>query len=114
VPVALRRAWLQIEDKAVDYYRQGLSEWYMWWGKTYSNRSVPLVERLQYSSSLEQLGGIAAGVPAIRILDSERTIRAARTGELGVRFMPCCVHRARAGVRACGKSVAAVTLTPPP
>jgi hypothetical protein len=57
--------------KAWDYYRRGLPEWYMWWGNdvfTYDN--APLVEAFgKVSRSLEELGGIAAGVyPKINVL----------------------------------------------
>jgi hypothetical protein len=61
------------EDKAWDYYRRGLPEWYLWWGNNvFSYDRSPFVRTLGGASrSLEQLGGIAAGVhPGIKVLPS--------------------------------------------
>ncbi len=67
------RAGMKYEDKLLAYYRRGLDQWYLWWGNgifTYDGH--PLVSALGHvSRSLEQLGGMAAGVhPHIRILQT--------------------------------------------
>lgn len=59
------------EHKAIDYYRRGLPEWYLWWGNNvFGYDQAPAVRTLgTVSRSLEQLGGIAAGVhPGLRVL----------------------------------------------
>jgi len=59
------------EDRARDFYRRGLGEWYLWWGNNvYTYDQAALVRTLgTVSRSLEQLGGIAQGVhPRIRVL----------------------------------------------
>lgn len=60
-----------IEEKAWDYYRRGLPEWYLYWGNnvfTYE-RAFLVQSFANLSRSLEQFGGIAQGVsPGIRIL----------------------------------------------
>lgn len=60
------------EEKALDYYRRGLPEWYMWWGAnvfTY-DRAVLVRAFSGISRSLEQLGGIAQRVhPGMMILN---------------------------------------------
>jgi Glycosyltransferase len=61
-----------IEEKAWEYYRQGLGQWYMVWGNNvFSYDRAPLVRTFgSVSRSLEQLGGIAQGVyPPIRIIE---------------------------------------------
>ena len=59
-----------IVEKAWDYYRRGLPEWYVYWGNnifTYE-RSFLVQKFVHLSRSLEQFGGIAQGVsPGIRI-----------------------------------------------
>lgn len=59
------------EDKALDYYRRGLPEWYMWWGNNvfeYDRSSLVKVLGNAHRA-LEQLGGVVVGVhPQIRIL----------------------------------------------
>lgn len=65
------RAGWKIEEKAWDYYRRGLAEWYMWWGNNeFAYDRSPLVRLFAgISRSLEQLGGIAEGVsPKLQIL----------------------------------------------
>jgi len=67
------RRGFAIEAKAWDYYGRGVPEWYQWRGtnsfgydKTWSVRAMGTVSR-----SLEQLGGIVAGVsPRLVILSS--------------------------------------------
>ena len=91
VPVAPEaRPGFKYEDKAVAYYRQGLSEWYMWWGNNvFEYDQSPLVRALGNTHrAFEQLGGIAAGVhPRIRILDSEENVsRRQDLAKLGVRL----------------------------
>lgn len=60
-----------IEAKALDYYRRGLPEWYLYWGNnifTYE-RAFLVRSFVHVSRSLEQFGGIVEGVsPGIRIL----------------------------------------------
>lgn len=60
-----------IEEKAWDYYRRGLPEWYLYWGSnvfTYE-RAFLVKSFVHLSRSLEQFGGIVQGVfPGIRIL----------------------------------------------
>ena len=61
-----------IEEKAWDYYRRGLPEWYLYWGNsifTYE-RAFLVQSFVHLSRSLEQLGGIVQDVsPGIRILE---------------------------------------------
>lgn len=57
--------------KALDYYRRGLPEWYMWWGNNVFeyDRSILVRALGNAHRALEQLGGVIAGVhPQIRIL----------------------------------------------
>lgn len=59
------------ESVALDYYRRGLPEWYLWWGSNvFEYDANPAVRAAApFGRSLEQLAGIAAGVhPRIRIL----------------------------------------------
>jgi len=61
-----------IEDKAWDYYRRGLPEWYLYWGNNvFSYDHAFLVRNFSHiSRSLEQMSGIIQGVsPGIRILE---------------------------------------------
>lgn len=60
-------------EKAVDYYRRGAGEWYLWWGNNVfeydGNRIVSLLS--VPSRSLGQLSAIAVGVhPPIRVLQT--------------------------------------------
>jgi len=62
-------------DRAWDYYRRGIPEWYMWWGNNvYSYDRAALVVSLGHvSRSLEELGGIAEGVhPMVNVMPDER------------------------------------------
>ena len=72
VPVdPMARPGFKIEDKAIDYYRRGLPEWYMWWGNNvFEYDQAPLVRALGgVHRAAEQLGGVASGVhPGIRVL----------------------------------------------
>lgn len=75
VPVdPLASPGFRIEAKALDYYRRGLPEWYMWWGNNvFEYDRAALVQAFgRLHRVAEQLGGIAAGVhPGLRIVDSE-------------------------------------------
>lgn len=53
-----------IKEKAWNYYRRGLPEWYMWWGNNVFTYDRALLVRTfsGVSRSLEQLGGIVQGV----------------------------------------------------
>lgn len=67
------RPGFKYDDKALDYYRRGLPEWYMWWGNNvFEYDQAALVRALGNAHrALEQLGGVAAGVyPAIRVLET--------------------------------------------
>jgi hypothetical protein len=67
------RAGMKYEDKLLAYYRRGVDQWYLWWGNgIFTYNAHPLVSALGHvSRSLEQLGGIAAGVhPHIRIIQT--------------------------------------------
>lgn len=75
------------ESKALEYFRRGLPEWYMWWGNNvFAYDQSPLVRSLGGAPrALEQLGGIAEGVfPRIRIMDVEGQ-RGARDGLVRLR-----------------------------
>lgn len=75
VPVdPLARPGFKLDEKALDYYRRGLPEWYMWWGNNvFEYDQAPPVQALgRVHRAAEQLGGIATGVhPGIRILVSD-------------------------------------------
>lgn len=63
------------EARALDYYRRGLPEWYMWWGNNvFEYDQASLVQLLGgVHRALEQLGGVMSGVhPGIRILATEQ------------------------------------------
>lgn len=58
--------------KAVDYYRRGADEWYLWWGNNvFEYDGNPVVSLFSVPSrSLGQLSAIAVGVyPPIRVLE---------------------------------------------
>jgi len=60
-------------EKAVDYYRRGAREWYLWWGNNvFEYDREPVVSMLSVPSrSLGQLSAIALGVyPPIRVLQT--------------------------------------------
>lgn len=79
VPVEPRtRPGFKYPEKAWEYYRRGLSQWYLWWGNNVFEYDRSRVVRLLSAAprAVEQLGGIAAGVqPAIRILETESNER---------------------------------------
>lgn len=59
------------DAKALDYYRRGLPEWYMWWGTNVFEYDRSALVRLsaRFGRAVEQLAGVAAGLhPRIRIL----------------------------------------------
>lgn len=59
------------DAKALDYYRRGLPQGYMWWGTNVFEYDQSALVRFSahFGRAVEQLGGIAAGVhPRIRIL----------------------------------------------
>ncbi|AWI79758.1 transglutaminase [Parazoarcus communis] len=61
----------KFEPKALEYYRRGLPEWYMWWGNNVFEYDDSTLVRVLGNThrALEQLGGVVAGVhPQIRIL----------------------------------------------
>ncbi len=65
------RAGYPIEQKALDYYRRGAREWYLWWGNdVISVESRPFVRWLtRLSGPVGQFAGTALGaLPRIRIL----------------------------------------------
>lgn len=78
VPVdPMARPGFKLENKAIDYYRRGLPEWYMWWGNNvFEYDQAPLVRMLGgVHRAAEQLGGVASGVhPEIRILATEQNL----------------------------------------
>jgi hypothetical protein len=77
IEVAARAHW-PIPQKAFDYFRRGLPEWYQWWGNNvFEYDSHPAVQFFGAASrALEQLAGIAVGVhPRIRVLHSEENAR---------------------------------------
>ena len=65
------RPMFKYEERAWEFYRRGLAEWYLWWGNNiFSYDRALLVRTLSgVSRSLEQLGGIAQDVhPHIRVV----------------------------------------------
>lgn len=67
------RPGFKFDEKALEYYRRGLPEWYMWWGNNvFEYDQATLVQVLGNAHrALEQLGGVAAGVyPTIRVLET--------------------------------------------
>lgn len=70
------RPGFKYDEKALDYYRRGLPEWYMWWGNNVFEYDQATLVRVLGNAhrALEQLGGVAAGVhPTIRILERPET-----------------------------------------
>jgi Transglutaminase-like superfamily len=71
IPIGPARPGFRYSEKALDYYRRGAKEWYLWWGNNvYTYDQHPLVRLAGgVSRSLEQFGGILAGVyPNIKVL----------------------------------------------
>ncbi len=67
--------------KALDYFRRGAAEWYLWWGNgVFSLYSHPLVRAAgRVSRVLAHLAAIMVGVqPRIRIYPAEEGVAAAR------------------------------------
>jgi hypothetical protein len=67
------RAGFPVEGKALDFYRRGAGEWYMWWGtNVFEYDDSPVVRVLgRVHRAAEQLGGIVTGVhPRVRILEA--------------------------------------------
>lgn len=82
------RPGFKYREKALDYYRRGAPEWYMWWGdNVFEYDSHPLVSRAGVlSRALEQGAAIAVGVhPGIRVLQSPDNVQA-RSALAGVRI----------------------------
>ncbi len=77
-------------QKAIAYYRRGLSEGYMWWGNNVFEYDENLAVRLfgAVSRSTEQLAGIAVGVhPRIRILHApENAAQREAMNRLGIQL----------------------------
>lgn len=62
----------KFEDRARDFYRRGLAEWYLWWGTTPFSYDQALLVRAfgAIHRSVEQIGGILQGVhPGFRVLE---------------------------------------------
>ncbi|KON82470.2 hypothetical protein PA01_11605 [Azoarcus sp. PA01] len=78
VPIAAAaRPGFKYDVKAIDYYRRGLPEWYMWWGNNVFEYDQAILVRLfgRVSRSLEQIGGIAQGAhPHIRVLQDDANL----------------------------------------
>lgn len=92
VPIEPRaRPGFKYPEKAWEYYRRGLSQWYVWWGNNvFEYDRSPVIRLLSAAPrAVEQLGGIAAGVqPAIRILETESNERErAQIGSLRIRLL---------------------------
>lgn len=103
VPVdPMARPGFKIEDKAIDYYRRGLPEWYMWWGNNvFEYDQAPLVRALgDVHRAAEQLGGVASGVhPGLRILATEQNVTQREAIEsLRTRLLAAVVFGAFAGL----------------
>ncbi len=78
----------EIEEKAWDYFKRGLPEWYMVWGNNVFSydRAVAQFGVGRYSRSLEQLAGIAAGAyPPVKLLETAQN-RSAVAGLWNVRW----------------------------
>lgn len=64
-------------EKAIDYYRRGLPEWYMWWGNNVFeyDGAPPIQLASRVSRSVEQLVAVGIGLhPHIRIVRSESNV----------------------------------------
>lgn len=78
-PPTLRRIRADIrpgyvhDERALDFYRAGLPEWYLWWGSAVqAYDGSPLVRAAApFGRSVEQLAGVASGLhPRLRVLHS--------------------------------------------
>lgn len=68
-----------IEAKAWDYYRRGLSQWFLWWGNNvYSyDRAPPVRWFAGHSRALEQFAGAATGVyPGLMLVKQADNLQA--------------------------------------
>jgi hypothetical protein len=85
-PNGVGRPGFIYEAKAVDYYRRGVPEWYMWWGNAvFSYYAHPLVRIVgPVSRSLEGLVAIVLGLqPKMQIYPAtENRVQARRMVEL--------------------------------
>ncbi len=75
------RAGFVEEEKALDYFRRGASEWYLWWGNApFTYYAHPVVRAAgRISRALAHLAGNLVGVqPRIRIYPVEEGREAAR------------------------------------
>ncbi len=86
-----RRFGMPVDHKAWDYYRRGVTEWYMWWGNNVFTYDSALLVRAfaGISRSLEQLGAMAQGVhPSIRVLaDPHNQLQRARMSRLRIHLI---------------------------
>jgi hypothetical protein len=67
------RVGFVIPEKALAYYRNGMDQWYLWWGNdVFSANGNPTVEALgKVSRHVEQLAAIIEGVqPRMRIIET--------------------------------------------
>lgn len=72
-PNGAGRPGYEHEERAIDYYRRGANEWYLWWGNdVFSYEASPVVAlSTRVSGSLGQLVATLIGVhPHIRILQT--------------------------------------------
>lgn len=75
------RAGYAEEEKALDYFRRGAAEWYLWWGNApFTYYAHPLVRAAgRVSRALAHLAGNLVGVqPRIRIYPAAESREAAR------------------------------------
>jgi transglutaminase-like putative cysteine protease len=67
------RLGFPIEAKALDYYRRGAPEWYLWWGNdVFTYEQQPLIRAASmFGRSAEQLAAVATDTyPHFRVVDS--------------------------------------------
>lgn len=75
--ISYGRLEFPIEEKAIEYYRRGAAEWYLWWGNdVFSYERHPAV---RFGAVLgrggEQLAALLAGVyPKFKVLDAQRHV----------------------------------------
>jgi hypothetical protein len=77
-PISGARLGYPIADKAIDYYRRGASEWYLWWGNdVYTYDRDPAVRvAAKLGRPVEQLVAVAADrYPHFRVLEVEPNAR---------------------------------------
>ncbi len=92
-------------EKAIDYYRRGLPEWYLWWGNNVFENDRSSLVRLASKAgrSAEQLLALGAGLyPHIRILESrDNEVQRQQLENIRLRLVTLLV----AGVFAAGAAV---------